>query len=371
MFPQYDRSADGELAPLASPGVDTGMGLERAAAISQGVHSNYENDVFRRIVFAAGRMARLNDEAEMLANPSLRVIADHIRSTAFLIAEGVMPGNEDRDYVLRRIIRRALRHGHKLGLHEPFFHKLVAPLAEEMGEAYPQIDERRDSVAMILLAEEERFARTLDRGMALLDRHIASLPRTGDDPASGGGMIPGRVVFELYDTFGFPADLTADVARERGLAVDMDGFESAMQEQRERSQRAGRFDASAEQRVQVDSDVQFEGYESLEVEANVVSLFRLPERTDGNDVTPAQTDRLEASESGYVVLDRTPFYAESGGQVGDTGVIASKREPLRRGGYQPGRRPTPASRHGGGGCHHRRPAGHRDGRWRTPVEYRA
>ena len=315
VFPQYDRSADGELAPLASPGIDTGMGLERVAAVSQGGLSNYENDIFRRIIAEAGHIAGIDDEAKMLANASLRVIADHIRSTAFLIAEGVMPGNEDRDYVLRRIIRRALRHGHKLDLHEPFFHRLVAPLAEEMGEAYPQIDERRDNIAAILLAEEERFARTLDRGMALLDRHIGNLD--GDAAA-----IPGQVVFELYDTFGFPADLTADVARERGIDVDMEGFESAMREQRERSQRAGRFDASAEQRVQVDSDVQFEGYESLEVEASIVSLFKLPEEA-GNGAAPAQTDRLQASESGYVVLDRTPFYAESGGQVGDTGLIAA------------------------------------------------
>ena len=313
VFPQYDRSADGELAPLASPGVDTGMGLERAAAVSQGVHSNYETDVFRGIVLAAGRMAGFNDEAEMLGNASLRVIADHIRSTSFLIAEGVMPGNEDRDYVLRRIIRRALRHGHKLDLRKPFFHRLVAPLAAEMGEAYPLIDERKDSVAAILLAEEERFARTLDRGMALLNKHIAT---------TGRGTIPGEVAFELYDTFGFPVDLTADVARERGLDVDMEGFESAMQEQRQRSQRAGRFDASAEQRIQVDSDVQFEGYESLEVEATIVSLFKRPEHDDDGSA-PVQTDRLEASESGYVVLDRTPFYAESGGQVGDTGQIGA------------------------------------------------
>ena len=361
VFPQYDRSPDGELAPLASPGVDTGMGLERAAAVSQGVHSNYETDVFRGIVVAAGRMAGLADEAEMLGNASLRVIADHIRSTAFLIAEGVMPGNEDRDYVLRRIIRRALRHGYKLGLNEPFFHRLVEPLALEMGEAYPLIDERKDNVAAILLAEEERFARTLDRGMVLLDRHMARLGGTDDDRAPADGTIPGQVVFELYDTFGFPADLTADVARERGLAVDMDGFESAMQEQRERSQQAGRFDASAEQQVQIDSDVQFEGYESLEVEAKVLSLFRLPEKSeeDASPGAPAPTDRLESSESGYVVLDRTPFYAESGGQVGDTGPDRLERRPLRRGGYEPRRRTTSASRHGGGGCAHGRPASDR------------
>ncbi len=316
VFPQYDRSPDGELAPLASPGVDTGMGLERVAAISQGVQSNYEADIFRGILVEAGRIAGFDNETEMLGNPSLRVIADHIRSTAFLIAEGVMPGNEDRDYVLRRIIRRALRHGHKLDLHEPFFHRLVAPLAAEMGEAYPLIAEGKDSIAAILLAEEERFARTLDRGMTLLDKHIATTVRE---------TIPGQVIFELYDTFGFPADLTADVARERGLDVDMQGFESAMQEQRLRSQRAGRFDASAEQRVQIDSDVRFEGYESLEVEANIVSLFKLAENagSGAERASPVQTERLETSESGYVVLDRTPFYAESGGQVGDTGLIAA------------------------------------------------
>ena len=326
VFPQYDRSADGELAPLASPGVDTGMGLERAAAVSQGVVSNYETDAFRRIVFAAGRMAGFNDESQMLANPSLRVIADHIRSTAFLIAEGVMPGNEDRDYVLRRIIRRALRHGHKLDLHEPFFHRLVTPLAEEMGEAYPQIDERRDSVEAILLAEEERFARTLEHGMVVLDTYIDNaLMRASEDPQGGHEKIPGSAVFQLYDTFGFPVDLTADVARERGLEVDMEGFESAMGQQRERSRQAARFEASAEQRMQIDSDVQFEGYETLEVEAEVVSLFRLPDKfgENGDTGAPAPTDRLESKESGYLVLDRTPFYAESGGQVGDTGLIAS------------------------------------------------
>ncbi|MCY3821421.1 MAG: alanine--tRNA ligase [Gammaproteobacteria bacterium] len=343
VFPQYDRSADGELAPLRNPGVDTGMGLERAAGISQGVHSNYENDIFRRIVFAAGRMARLNDEAEMLANPSLRVIADHIRSTAFLIAQGVMPGNEDRDYVLRRIIRRALRHGHKLGLKEPFFHKLVAPLAEEMGETYPEIEERKDSVEAMLLAEEERFGKALENGMKVLATHISLLQSTGalrrgalnsestsaserevarQQPARG--EIPGHIVFQLYDTFGFPPDLTADVARELELDVDMDGFEIAMQGQRERSRQASRFDASAEQQVQVDSDVHFEGYETLEVDAEVISIFRLPDPDKaGSTEAPVPTDRLESSESGYVVLDRTPFYAESGGQVGDTGVIAS------------------------------------------------
>ena len=326
VFPQYDRSAEGELSLLASPGVDTGMGLERAAAVSQGVRSNYESDVFRGIVVAAGRMARFNREAEMLADPSLRVIADHIRSTAFLIAEGVMPGNEDRDYVLRRIIRRALRHGHKLGLHEPFFHRLVDPLAEEMGEAYPLINERKDNVAAILLAEEERFAKTLDHGMSILDAYINNaLRRRAENPRGGHEKIPGGAVFRLYDTFGFPADLTADVARERGLEVDTEGFEVAMQEQRERSRRAGRFEARDEQRVYVDSDVRFEGYETLEVEAEVASLFRLPDKPgeNGGPGAPVPTERLESSESGYLVLDRTPFYAESGGQVGDTGMIAS------------------------------------------------
>ena len=306
VFPQFDRSPDGSLAPLASPGIDTGMGLERTAAIAQGVLTNFEADVFRRVMVKAAGLAGIRDAAAMVENVSLRVIADHIRAASFLIADGVLPSNEDRGYVLRRIVRRALRHGHQLDLREPFFHALVAPLAEEMGAAYPLLEERRSSIEAVLLGEEERFARTLDRGMVLLLRTIADL---------SGDTIPGAVAFELYDTYGFPVDLTADVARDRGLRVDMAAFEEVMETQRARSREASRFDASEEQQVRVESNVRFEGYESLANSANVVALFRTGEGA------PAETGRLEAPESGMVVLDRTPFYAEAGGQVGDTGAI--------------------------------------------------
>ena len=309
VFPQFDRQPDGELAPLAAPGIDTGMGLERTAAIAQGVLTNFEADIFHRVIAEAGRMAGIRDAADRVANVSLRVIADHIRAAAFLIADGVLPGNEDRNYVLRRIVRRALRHGHQLDLREPFFHRLVAPLAEEMGEAYPLLAERQESIEAVLLGEEERFARTLDRGMGLLERTIADL---------SGDTIPGEVAFELYDTYGFPVDLTADVARERGLHVDMPAFDAVMEAQRARSREASRFDASEEQQVRVASNVQFEGYTALANPATVVALFRTGEGA------PVETDRLEAPASGLVVLDRTPFYAEAGGQVGDSGEIAAQ-----------------------------------------------
>ena len=306
VFPQFDRSPDGSLAPLASPGIDTGMGLERTAAIAQGALTNFEADVFRRVMVKAAGLAGIRDAAGIAENVSLRVIADHIRAASFLIADGVLPSNEDRGYVLRRIVRRALRHGHQLDLREPFFHALVAPLAEEMGAAYPLLEERRSSIEAVLLGEEERFARTLDRGMVLLERTIADL---------AGDTIPGAVAFELYDTYGFPVDLTADVARDRGLRVDMAAFETVMETQRARSREASRFDASEEQQVRVESNVQFEGYESLANSATVVALFRTGEGA------PEETRRLEAPESGMVVLDRTPFYAEAGGQVGDAGAI--------------------------------------------------
>ena len=309
VFPQFDRQPDGELAPLAAPGIDTGMGLERTAAIAQGVLTNFEADIFHRVIAQAGRMAGIQDAADRVANVSLRVIADHIRAAAFLIADGVLPGNEDRNYVLRRIVRRALRHGHQLDLREPFFHRLVAPLAEEMGEAYPLLAERQESIEAVLLGEEERFARTLDRGMGLLERTIADL---------SGDTIPGEVAFELYDTYGFPVDLTADVARERGLHVDMPAFDAVMEAQRARSREASRFDASEEQQVRVASNVQFEGYTALANPATVVALFRTGEGA------PVETDRLEALASGLVVLDRTPFYAEAGGQVGDSGELAAQ-----------------------------------------------
>jgi len=305
VFPQYDRSPDGTLTPLPKPGVDTGMGLERVAAISQGVHSNYEIDLFENLMRAVGELAGVGRN-DLMDNPSLRVIADHIRSCAFLVADGVVPSNEDRGYVLRRIIRRALRHGHKLDIRGAFFHKLVEPLANEMGEAYPILAEQRAQVAKVLLAEEERFAETLAQGMELLEKSIRHLK---------GKEIPGDVVFRLYDTYGFPTDLTADVARERGLTVDTTGFDIEMEKQRERARAASRFDADIGQRIRVDHAVEFVGYEGTEANAKVIALYAL---ADG-DVKPV--DILSVGQDGVVVLDRTPFYAEAGGQVGDTGTL--------------------------------------------------
>ena len=305
VFPQYDRSADGELTPLPRPGVDTGMGLERVTAIMQGVHSNYEIDLFRHLIRAAGAMAGFEKEEDMLASGSLRVIADHIRSSAFLIADGVIPGNEDRSYVLRRIIRRGLRHGYKLNITEPFFHKLVDPLIDEMGEAYPILRERRDEIVRALAAEEERFAQTLSQGMELLNETIADLH---------GTEIPGDVVFKLYDTYGFPVDLTADVARERGLTVDMAGFDQAMEAQRSRGRAAARFDATLGQRIHTEGRVTFIGYDREAGESAVTGIFD----PDGTPVS-----ELNAGQPGVLVLTETPFYAESGGQIGDTGTIES------------------------------------------------
>jgi len=303
VFPQFDRAADGTLTPLPQPGVDTGMGLERITAILQGVHSNYEIDLFQHLIRAAGELAGLADDGRLVEQASLRVIADHIRSSAFLIADGVMPGSEDRSYVLRRIIRRALRHGYKLGISEPFFHKLVAPLVAEMGEAYPRLAEKADEVTAALLREEERFARTLSQGMELLNATIETLD---------GSEIPGDVLFQLYDTYGFPTDLTADVARERGLMVDMAGFERAMAAQRDRGRASAKFSAALNQRVFVDGKVAFLGYDTLAEESTVTALLD----GDGQPV-----DALAAGDAGVVVLDRTPFYGESGGQVGDTGSL--------------------------------------------------
>ncbi|MFM8354924.1 MAG: alanine--tRNA ligase [Gammaproteobacteria bacterium] len=303
VFPQFDRQPDGALAPLPQPGVDTGMGLERISAIMQGVHSNYEIDLFRNLLAAVGDIAGVQGASAQLANASVRVIADHIRSSAFLIADGVMPGNEDRSYVLRRIIRRALRHGHMLQIREPFFHTLVAPLVREMGDAYPLLRERASDVSAALLREEQRFAETLSQGMELLDRTIGGL---------SGREIPGQVVFQLYDTFGFPTDLTADVARERGLSVDMAGFEAAMEAQRDRGRAAARFSATLGQRVHTRGKVDFLGYETLESAADIVSVF---------DAEGSEQGVLRAGQRGVLVLDRTPFYAESGGQVGDAGIV--------------------------------------------------
>ena len=305
VFPQFDRAPDGTLTPLAKPGVDTGMGLERVAAIKQDVHSNYDIDVFEDLLRVAAEVTGIPQDRRRDV-PSLRVIADHIRSSAFLIADGVIPSNEERGYVLRRIVRRALRHGYMLGVREPFFHRLVAPLVKEMAPAYPILGEARESVERALLAEERRFAETLDSGMKLLNETIEGL---------NDRVIPGEVVFKLYDTFGFPADLTADVARERGLEVDMAGFERAMEEQRERGRAASRFDADIGSRVKVDTGVQFLGYDAVAATSKVIALYRRA----GEHVE--QSDELRTGEEGIVVLDRTPFYAEAGGQVGDRGEL--------------------------------------------------
>ncbi len=299
VFMQYDRDASGELTPLPKPSVDTGMGLERLAAVMQGVHSNYDIDLFRNLIAAAARLAGRDD----LDHPSLRVIADHIRSSAFLVVDGVLPSNEGRGYVLRRIIRRAIRHGYQLGIREVFFHRLVAPLVQEMGEAYPELARARAQVERVLSQEEARFAETLEQGMEILETAIAGLQ---------GTVIPGETVFQLYDTYGFPVDLTADIARERGLEVDMAGFEREMAAQRARARAAGQFQADYAARVAVAGGSEFTGYEHLaEEDSHVLALLR-----DGEPVV-----RLSAGEEGAIVLDVTPFYAESGGQVGDRGIL--------------------------------------------------
>jgi len=298
VFMQYDRAADGTLTPLPRPSVDTGMGLERIAAVMQGVHSNYDIDLFARLIDAAARATGARDRA----SPSLRVIADHIRAASFLITDGVLPGNEGRGYVLRRIIRRALRHGYELGVQQPFFHTLVAPLEREMGRAFPELSAAAGHVARVLKTEEERFAETLSQGMRILEDALGSLR---------GGELAGEVVFKLYDTYGFPVDLTADVARARGIRVDRDGFEKAMDEQRERARAASKFEMAHAAGVQLDQASIFTGYEQLTGEGRVTAILR----GDG------KAQALASGEDGALVLDRTPFYAESGGQVGDRGLI--------------------------------------------------
>jgi alanyl-tRNA synthetase len=300
VFMQFNRNEQGVLTPLPKPSVDTGMGLERLAAVMQGVHSNYEIDLFANLIGAAAALTHTAD----LTNKSLRVIADHIRACSFLIADGVVPGNEGRGYVLRRIVRRAIRHGYKLGVEEPFFYKLVKSLEMEMGAAYPELARRRSHVERVLRQEEERFAETLANGMQLLDGAIARLP--------AGGVIAGDTVFKLYDTYGFPEDLTADIARERGLSIDSAGFESSMAAQRERGRKASRFSAVAGERPTFDQPTEFLGYDTLASEAPVIALL-------GSDGASVQA--LAAGESGTVILARTPFYAESGGQVGDSGEL--------------------------------------------------
>jgi alanyl-tRNA synthetase len=298
VFMQYDRSADGKMTPLPKPSVDTGMGLERIAAVMQGVHSNYDIDLFRHLIVAAARLTGAQDPK----SSSLRVIADHIRACSFLVADGVLPSNEGRGYVLRRIIRRAIRHGFMLGQREPFFHALVPVLDEEMGAAYPELRTQRAHIERVLRQEEERFAETLAQGMSLLDGAIGKL---------SGKQIPGDTVFKLYDTFGFPLDLTNDIARERGLTIDEAGFESAMEGQRARARAASKFGVDLRADMKVEGKSRFTGYESERGSGRVVEIFRGKE--------PVQ--ELNAGDEGQVVLDATPFYAESGGQVGDRGVL--------------------------------------------------
>jgi len=300
VFMQYDRDKEGNLTPLPAPSVDTGMGLERIAAVLQGVHSNYEIDLFQNLLKTAAQLAGTQD----LSNSSLRVVADHIRSCAFLVTDGVLPSNEGRGYVLRRIIRRAIRHGYRLGIQETFFYKLVAPLVTEMGEAYPELAKAQEQVERVLKKEEERFAETLDQGMKILESCVAKLD---------GHVIPGDVVFLLYDTYGFPVDLTADFARENNLSVDHAGFEVEMAAQRDRARAGGNFAAAYDQDIKHDSSTEFTGYFALEGSVQVLGLFH-----KGQPV-----DSLEVGDEGVVILDQTPFYAESGGQMGDSGRIIS------------------------------------------------
>jgi len=301
VFMQFNRDASGALTPLPHPSVDTGMGLERMAAVMQGVHTNYDIDLFQNLIAAAVKVLGVKDRS----SKSLNVIADHIRATAFLITDSVFPSNEGRGYVLRRIIRRAIRHGHQLGATGTFFYKLVAPLVKEMGQAYPELVQAQAQVEKVLRQEEERFAETLDNGLKILEQDIANLK---------GDTISGETVFQLYDTYGFPVDLTADIARERGLKLDHAGFEKAMAAQRERARAASSFKSAVV--VNLDEHrgpVQFTGYDHLQDEAHIVAI-----RVGDNDV-----DVMKAGDQGAVYLDRTPFYAESGGQVGDQGTLKS------------------------------------------------
>ena len=299
VFMQFNRTADGVMHPLPAPSVDTGMGLERISAVLQHVNSNYEIDLFQNLLKGASEaIGCAQDNAA-----SLKVVADHIRSCSFLIADGVLPSNEGRGYVLRRIIRRACRHGNKLGATDTFFHRIVPTLVAEMGDAFPELRNQQAHIERVLKTEEEQFARTLEQGLRILEQDLAALK---------GSEIPGDIVFKLYDTYGFPMDLTGDIARERGLTIDEAGFEAAMAAQRERARAASQFGVDYNQLVKVDTDTLFEGYDTTAGSAQIVALLR-----DGQAV-----DELAEGESGVVVLDRTPFYAESGGQVGDSGYLS-------------------------------------------------
>ncbi len=300
VFMQFNRDDSGKLHPLPKPSVDTGMGLERIAAVLQGVHSNYEIDLFQDLIKAAARETRCND----LHNNSLKVIADHIRACAFLIVDGVIPGNEGRGYVLRRIVRRAIRHGYKLGQKQPFFYKIVPDLVDAMGDAYPELAGATTRVGQILKQEEERFAQTLENGMKVLERALNREDR----------MLEGEAVFQLYDTYGFPVDLTADIARERGVRVDYAGFEAAMEEQRARGRAGSRFD-SQDLVEYSGGKTEFHGYDSLALDARIVAIYKEGVSVPG----------IDTGDSAVIVLDRTPFYAESGGQVGDRGQLVASR----------------------------------------------
>jgi alanyl-tRNA synthetase len=298
VFMQFNRTADGEMHPLPAPSVDTGMGLERISAVMQHVHSNYEIDLFQTLLAAAAEAVGCNNEGQA----SLKVLADHIRSCSFLIADGVTPSNEGRGYVLRRIIRRAVRHGNKLGAKDVFFYKIVAALAQEMGDAYPDLRKQQAHIEKTLLVEEEQFARTLENGLKILEQDLAEMK---------GKVIPGDVVFKLYDTFGFPVDLTADIARERDLTVDEAGFEQEMEKQRKRSQEAGKFELDYNTLIKINVKTNFTGYSGIKGHGKVVALYHGAE----------QIDALREGDHGIVVLDSTPFYAESGGQIGDAGFL--------------------------------------------------
>ncbi|MDA9825808.1 alanine--tRNA ligase [Porticoccaceae bacterium] len=298
VFMQFERDSSGKMTPLPKPSIDTGMGLERIAAVMQGVHNNYDIDLFQHLIKSAAEVIGCTD----LQENSLKVVADHIRSCAFLVVDGVQPSNEGRGYVLRRIIRRALRHGHNLGASGSFFYKLVGPLAEVMGEAYPELISMADEIASVLKKEEQQFARTLDKGMGVLEAGLAEL---------SGTVLPGELIFQLYDTFGFPTDLTNDVAREKGYSLDMDGYETCMEEQRSRARSASQFGLDYSDNIRVDGSTQFCGYETLENDANILALYAAGEPVD------SATQDAEV----VVVLDKTAFYAESGGQVGDSGYL--------------------------------------------------
>ena len=300
VFMQYDRDKSGKLTPLPKPSVDTGMGLERLGAIMQGGHSNYDIDLFQNLIAAAAKETNCTDKN----NSSLKVIADHIRSCSFLIVDGVLPSNEGRGYVLRRIIRRAIRHGHNLGQKESFFYKLVKPLVKEMGDAYPELKAAQAKVEKALKQEEERFAETLEKGMAILEDAIKGMK---------GTEIPGDVVFKLYDTYGFPADLTNDIARERKLTLDMSGFEKEMEAQRERARAASNFGSNYDEGLEIDGETVFTGYEYLEGQSKIAAIY----------VEGKQVDALVKNQPAMLVLEETPFYAESGGQIGDTGLFTS------------------------------------------------